>query len=231
MQIIGFIKNSFIDFPTLISSVIFTPGCVLDCWYCHNREIIHQREGIYQEESILEFLDERKEFLDGVVISGGEPTMQEDLPTFIKKVRVLGLKVKLDTSGTNYEMLKSLIDDNLLDYIAMDIKASFDTYRKITSITDEQMKSVKKSIKLIKNSGLPYEFRTTFAPNLTVDNITTLLTECAPIKNYSLQAYKRPSNIIESKLKEHKLSDYKKIKDFALKNKLVESFNIKNMDF
>lgn len=230
MQIIGFVKNSFVDFPTLISSVIFTPGCGFDCWYCHNREIIYETEGIYKEESILEFLDERKGFLDGVVISGGEPTMQQGLPDFIKKVRSLDLKVKLDTNGTNHGMLKELIDNNLLDYIAMDIKASFESYGKITSITDEQMASVKKSIELIKNSGVDYEFRTTFAPNLTVDDIKTLLKENAPIKNYSLQAYKKPSNIVESKLTEHDLSNYEEIKQFALNNKLVENFSIKNMD-
>lgn len=230
MQIIGFIKNSFVDYPTYISSVVFTPGCSLDCWYCHNRDIIHQTQGIYNQESILEFLKERIGFLDGVVITGGEPTLQKHLPDFIKKVRSLGLKVKLDTSGTNYQVLKNLIDENLLDYIAMDIKAPFENYGKITSITPQQLESVKKSIDLIKNSKVEYEFRTTFAPNLTVDDIKKMLEECAPIKTYSLQAYKKPSSIIQSKLQEHKLQHYQQVKDFALENKLVEKFNIKNMD-
>ena len=230
MQIIGFMKNSFVDYPTLISSVIFTPGCTLDCWYCHNREIIHEREGIYQEENILKFLEERKGFLDGVVISGGEPTMQADLPEFVKKVRTLGLKVKLDTSGTNYQMLEHLISNNLLDYIAMDIKAPMEHYGKITSASDKQKESIKKSISLVKNSGIDYEFRTTFAPNLTVQDIKDLLIEFAPMKTYSLQAYKKPSSVTQSHLKEHEKEAYQEIKDFAHTKKLVENFNIKNID-
>lgn len=230
MQIIGFIKNSFVDFPTLISSVIFTPGCDLNCWYCHNYDVITKSEGIYQEQSVLEFLEERKNFLDGVVISGGEPTLQKELPGFIKKVKELGLKVKLDTCGTNFDMVKQLIDDKLLDYIAMDIKAPTKHYGKITSIAPAQITNVIKTANLIKSNGVEYELRTTFAPNLKKQDIIDLLEEFAPIATYSLQAYQHPAHIAKSKLIPHNKEIYNEIKEYALEKNLVTNFNIKNLD-
>ena len=123
MKIGGFLKQSFVDFPATISAVIFTSGCNINCWYCHNRELIDgTKEEDVSLEYIYDFLEKRKGFLDGVVISGGEPTLQRDLKHFIYKVKELGFKIKLDTNGTNPNILKELLNEKIIDYVAMDIK-------------------------------------------------------------------------------------------------------------
>ena len=141
MKIGGFVKNSFLDYPEHISCVIFTSGCNMNCWYCHNKQLIPDSESGANLENILEFIESRKKFLEGVVISGGEPTLQPDLKDVIIKIKNMGLKVKLDTNGSNYQILKDLIDSNLLDFVAMDIKAPIaagDTVGKINVIENNK---------------------------------------------------------------------------------------------
>lgn len=186
MIIGGFVKNSFIDFPGHISCVIFTSGCNMNCWYCHNQSLINTQKGLTSIEEILEFIKSRKQFLDGVVISGGEPTLHKDLKDVIKKIKELGLKVKLDTNGTNFEVLQDLVKNNLLDFVAMDIKAPFSSYKKITQ-TSDNMESIKKSAALLIDGKVDYEFRTTFAPNLTIKDIFELAKDIKGAKKYVLQ--------------------------------------------
>ncbi|MBQ4535258.1 MAG: anaerobic ribonucleoside-triphosphate reductase activating protein [Clostridia bacterium] len=125
MNIGGFLKQSFVDFPANISAVIFTNGCSFDCWYCHNKGLLSlNNKPKYNFDEIYQFLESRKNFLDGVVISGGEPTLQKDLEEVIDKIKELGLKVKLDTNGTNPSVLQKLLPK--LDYVAMDIKNSLE---------------------------------------------------------------------------------------------------------
>ena len=131
MKFAGIVKNSFVDFPGQIATVVFTSGCNFNCWYCHNRELIPRSEGKIDESEVFDFLNSRKGMIDGVVVSGGEPTLHEEIYDFIKKIKNLGLKVKLDTKGTNPEVLGKLLGENLLDYVAMDIKTSFSNYEKI----------------------------------------------------------------------------------------------------
>lgn len=225
MNIIGFIKNSFIDYPKHIASVIFTPGCNMNCWYCHNKEIITMTEGTIDENQILKFLKERQGFLDGVVISGGEPTMQTDLIGFIRKLKVLNYKVKLDTNGTNLDMLQQLVNENLVDYIAMDVKAPLCDYNKITYVPN--INELQKCIDFIKSCGVEYEFRTTFVPNLTQEDIINILKSINGAKNYSLQAYIKPSFITNSKLKHHTAQEFYELKDIG--QNYVENFYIKNL--
>lgn len=225
MEIAGFVKNSFVDYPSNIAATIFTCGCNMNCWYCHNRDLITANNGEYDADKILEFLKSRKSFLDGVVITGGEPTLQADLKEYVKKIKDLGLLVKLDTNGTSPSVLKQLIDENLLDYIAMDIKAPFSKYNTITKV--ENIDNIKQSINLIKNSGLNYEFRTTFAPTLTVDDIKQLLMDINGCDVYSLQQYKQPSFITNTTLKNHTKQEFELLKEFS--KPYVKLFNIKNI--
>lgn len=188
MIIAGFVKNSFVDYPGKIASTVFTAGCNMRCWYCHNSHILEISENKIEEEYVLNFLKERKGFIDGVVISGGEPTLQKDLKEFIKKIKDLGYLIKLDTNGSNYDVLKSLINENLLDYVAMDIKAPLNNYIKIIN-TKIDIDNVKKSILLLLNSNIDYEFRTTFSPDLSLEDIEEICKTIKGAKKYVIQKY------------------------------------------
>lgn len=160
-MISGLQKSSLIDYPGKISAIIFTQGCNFRCPYCHNPELITSggKEQIAIEE-IISFLKKRQGKLDGVVITGGEPTLHKELPELIKQIKDLGFSVKLDTNGTNPQMLKKLIDDKLIDYVAMDIKAPIEKYSKITRV-QVNTQNILKSIEILKTSNIDYEFRTT----------------------------------------------------------------------
>ena len=225
MEISGLIKNSFVDYPKNIACVVFTAGCNMNCWYCHNHDLISETKGEIDEEYVFSLLEERKKFLDGVVITGGEPTLQPDLTEFIKKVKSIGLKVKLDTNGTNLSVVKNLVNAGLLDYIAMDVKAPLSKYSVITSVPNIQ--EIKDSIEYIKNCGVDYEFRTTFAPNLTSDDIKQLVKDIGFVKNYALQQYRKPEHIVKEILKPHLPSELNALKEEL--GGLVNNFIIRNI--
>lgn len=190
MKIAGWTKNSFLDFPGRISTVIFAPGCNMSCWYCHNAGI--KDENIKFDE-IIAYLKKRIGFIDGVVFSGGEATLQMDLADRIKEIKALGFQVKLDTNGTNPLIVKDLLNKKLLDYIAMDIKAPKDKYQQITRrIID--MKKIEESIKLIQNSGIEYEFRTTFSPDLHHEDIREIAKWIQGSRLYSIQQYRQQTH-------------------------------------
>jgi len=163
MFIAGLQKTSLLDFPSKIATIVFTQGCNFRCGYCHNPELLDfnfQKEPFINEDDFFSFLDKRKGKVDGVVITGGEPCLNNDLENFISKIKGKGFLVKLDTNGTYPDKIKALLEKNLLDYIAMDIKAPFEKYHKITgSLINQEI--LKKSINLIMNSNIKYEFRTT----------------------------------------------------------------------
>lgn len=186
MKIGGFVKNSFVDYPGNISCVIFTSGCNMNCWFCHNQSLLSGQDSDAKLEEIFDFIKGRKGFLDGVVVSGGEPTLQPDLEDVLKRIKELGLKVKLDSNGTNYEILKHLVNEKLVDFVAMDIKAPFENYRKITQ-KDDNMDSVRNSARFLINGNIDYEFRTTFAPNLTVEDMENLAKDIQGAKRLVLQ--------------------------------------------
>ncbi|MBQ2863862.1 MAG: anaerobic ribonucleoside-triphosphate reductase activating protein [Clostridia bacterium] len=225
MEISGLIKNSFVDYPKNIACVVFTAGCNMNCWYCHNHDLISETKGEIDEEYVFSLLEERKKFLDGVVITGGEPTLQPDLTEFIKKIKSIGLKVKLDTNGTNLSVVKNLVNAGLLDYIAMDVKAPLSKYSVITSVPNIQ--EIKDSIEYIKNCGVDYEFRTTFAPNLTSDDIKQLVKDIGFVKNYALQQYRKPEHIVKEILKPHLPSELNALKEEL--GGLVNNFIIRNI--
>ncbi|NCA67463.1 MAG: anaerobic ribonucleoside-triphosphate reductase activating protein [Clostridia bacterium] len=187
MHIAGFNPNSFVDYPDNIAAVVFISGCNLDCWYCHNKWILKSKDN-YSEEAVFERIRKNKDFLDAVVISGGEPTLAntDELIAFIKKIKELGLKVKLDTNGTNYEVLLKLLP--LLDYVAMDIKAPLDKYGEISPINPIQINNIQQSIGLLINN-IECEFRTTFVSTLSIEDIFCIAETIKGCKNYYIQQY------------------------------------------
>ncbi|OPZ86577.1 MAG: Pyruvate formate-lyase 1-activating enzyme [Firmicutes bacterium ADurb.Bin419] len=187
MKIAGLQKNSFVDYPGKICAVIFTPGCNMDCFYCHNRALVDSDDqSITTVEEVLSFLERRKGFLEGVVVSGGEPTLQKGLLPFLLEIKRLGYSIKLDTNGTNPEVVESLLYKGLVDYIAMDFKAPYEKYSEICR-TKVDIGQIKKSVKLLMNSGVDYEFRTTLAPGLDTKDIMEIGMEIDGAMLYVLQ--------------------------------------------
>lgn len=223
MEIAGFIKNSFVDYPGVISSVVFTPFCNFNCWYCHNCEVISQIKGTIPESEVFSFLEKRKGFIDGVVVSGGEPTLQKDLVSFIRKIKKMGFKVKLDTNGSNQKALETLVDENLLDYIAMDIKAPIDKYKQIIG-KDFPKEAIISAIEYVKNCGVDHEFRTTFSPDLTKEDIADIATLVGKDHKFSLQQYNKNSENAPSPHTE----EYIKQTGEMIKNK-VQDLKIKGI--
>jgi pyruvate formate lyase activating enzyme len=165
MIIKGLQKQTVLDYPGKLACTIFTFGCNFRCGYCHNPELITD-DGRLQvsQEDIFKFLEERKGFLDGVCITGGEPTLNSDLPEFMARIKDMGFLVKLDTNGSNPKRLEEIIRRKIVDYIAMDIKAPLDSYDKITNVSVNK-EDIQKSVELIRDFG-EYEFRTTVVPGL-----------------------------------------------------------------
>ena len=191
MQIHGFNKTTLLDYPGLVAATIFTGACNFRCPYCHNADLVlnPSSQPIIPEEEILSHLRKRKGITQGVCITGGEPTLQKDLKDFIKKLKELDLKVKLDSNGYKPEVLKDLVKDNLLDYIAMDVKAPLDEYDVIAGVKLDTSK-LKESIDFLIAGGLPFEFRTTvikdFHTRESFEKISELIKGA---KNYYLQGY------------------------------------------
>ena len=162
----GLQKFTLIDYPGKIAATVFTVGCNFLCPFCHNPELIDPKlmknQPSVLESEFFEFLKSRQGKLDGVCITGGEPTLHKDLADFLSKIKSLGFAVKLDTNGSHPEILEKLITEKLVDYIAMDIKAPADKYSEIAGGVG--IDKIKKSVGLIKNSGVDYEFRTTVVP-------------------------------------------------------------------
>ena len=194
MIIGGLHKNSLIDYPGKISCVIFLSGCNFDCPYCHNPELAKGEalNSIFlSEDLIFDFLKSHKGFLDGVVISGGEPTLQKGLISFCEKIRLMGYPVKLDTNGSRPEVIKKLIDEGFVNYIAMDIKT--DPFRYFSLIKDDcSPDKILSSIRIIMESKIDYEFRTTCIKSIvnkrTIESISRLINGS---KFYALQQFSK----------------------------------------
>lgn len=203
MIIDGFSKLTLLDYPENVACIIWTRGCNFRCSFCQNSELIKMTkdEGNIKEEDVLSYLEKRKGILDGIVISGGEPTMQKGLYEFIKKVKTIGLNVKLDTNGFNPKVLKKLIDDNLLDYVAVDIKNDLDHYDKICGLNKITLDNLLETIKILENSHILYEFRTTVMKNYhneqRIENILSLIGKNA---NYYLQNFKDSEYVLDKTL-------------------------------
>ena len=188
MKIGGLLKFTLIDFPGRPAAVVFTQGCNFRCRYCHNPELVypHMFAEPVAEEEIDAFLKRRQGTLEGIVVSGGEPTLHEDLPQFLAKLKGMGYATKLDTNGTRPEVLKQLIQGKLLDFIAMDLKAPLEKYSLITG-ADFNPAVLRESMKLIVESGLGYEFRTTYDKEVLTDTDIAAITQLTDGKHYRVQ--------------------------------------------
>jgi len=190
MVVGGLQKTSLIDYPGKISCVLFISGCNFHCPYCHNPQLVNGNvEGI-EEADVLSYLKKRKDLLDGVVVSGGEPTLHEDLPVLLDQIKLLGYPVKLDTNGTRPGMIRRLIENGLVDYMAMDIKSDPLNYPACIT-TDHDPEAVLSSIDVIKKSGLVYEFRTTCVkPIVRPNDLQAITNVIAGAMLYVLQPFR-----------------------------------------
>jgi pyruvate formate lyase activating enzyme len=199
MQFYGIQKVTLIDFPETVATTIFTSGCNFSCPFCHNPELVLKNKNIIPIDfsDIMAFLEKRKNLIQGVCITGGEPLLEKELPEAIDKIHSLGFKVKLDTNGSLPESLKKC----KVDYIAMDIKTSFEKYNLIgcKGNLDDLTVKLKDSIAWIKSSGINHEFRTTVVPEIvTMDDIKKISIELKGAAKYVLAQF-RPKNTLDKK--------------------------------
>lgn len=207
MRIGAFIKQSFIDWEGHIAAVIFTKGCNFRCGFCHNPnlvipELMNQTLDISETE-VLDYLTKRKDWLDGVVITGGEPTIHSDLPIFLTKIKNLGYKIKLDTNGSNPILLEALIQEKLIDFVAMDIKTIIEQskYYEITHNSNPQLTTqIISSINIMRYSHIPYQLRTTITPFHHNTQIINKLKQEFENENYVFQEFREGETITNIKL-------------------------------
>ncbi len=188
MKFGGLIKFTLIDFPGRPAAVVFTQGCNFRCRYCHNPELVypHLFTEPAPEKEIMFFLQRRQGTLEGVVVSGGEPTLFDDLPAFMVQLKQMGYATKLDTNGTRPDMIATLIEKKLVDYIAMDLKAPLEKYSLITGV-DTNPEILTRSMNLIRQSGLEYEFRTTYDKEVLTDADIEQLKQLTANQHYRVQ--------------------------------------------
>ncbi len=193
MKIAALDRSSFVDYPGKIAAVVFTPGCNLNCFYCHNRALVEGGDDLVTIPplTVLGHLRKRQGLLDAVVITGGEPTLQPDLADFVQKVRCLDYSIKLDTNGTRPALLASLIEAGLLDYVAMDVKAPMEKYESVCGVP-VGLGGINASIDLLLSSRIDYEFRTTMIPQLTNADILAIGRRIRHARSYVLQQYRHP---------------------------------------
>jgi pyruvate formate lyase activating enzyme len=212
MQIGGFIKQSFVDWPGKIASVVFTRGCNFRCVYCHNPTLVlpelYQSSQALQQTDIFSYLEQRKNWLDGVVISGGEPTIHSNLPDFIIRIKEMDYLVKLDTNGTNPEMLEMLIRERLIDFVAMDIKhlPATEPYEMITQCP-VNLEKITRSIHLIRKGNISCMFRTTAIPEIHSKNILQSVQCWVAPHQLSINEYNAMITL-ENELKKLKMTSY-----------------------
>ena len=207
MQIGGLQKLTLIDYPGRLAATVFLCGCNFRCPWCYSSELVLPKKIKNQpkisEKEFFDFLNERKNLLEGVTICGGEPTVNKDLPQFCKKIRRLGYFVKLDTNGSNPEMLEELIDNKLIDYVAMDVKLPKERYPEIYG-KRVKIKNIEKSINILKIKKIDSEFRTTVVPTiLDKEDISKIVRWVGPAKRYYLQNF-RPEKTIDPKFEKIK---------------------------
>ncbi len=232
MRIGGFQKQSLVDYPKKISSIIFLMGCNLRCPYCHNMEsLVLSKAKSIPKDYVLSYLKENKGLIDAVTISGGEPTIYNDLVDFIIEIKKLGYLVKLDTNGTNPDLLNKLISEKLIDYIAMDIKSAIRIREYNLSIGNNLNKqlfdNIKKSIDIIRNSNIEYEFRTTIVKGIhTKDDILDIIDYVSDVNRYSIQNYS--NEVVKSDLlTSFSIDTLEEIKKYA--NSRIKDVQIKNI--
>ena len=222
MKISGFDKLTLLNYPDKVACTIFTSGCNLRCPFCHNSGLVTNNYDEISFDTIYEYLKKRIGILDGVCITGGEPLIHADIKDYIKKIKDLGYLVKIDTNGCNPKLLKEIIDLKLVDYIAMDIKNIYSKYD-ITSGVKVNIDNIKKSISIIENSGIDYEFRTTIVKEFhSTEDIDEILSYISSNSNYYIQNFKNSNDVFN-----RDLSSFSENELVEMKNKI----NNKNIHF
>lgn len=221
LPIKGIQKTSLVDYPGKVACTIFLGGCNFRCPYCQNRDLVLNFEKMptIKEEEVLDFLKEKKKWLDGVCVGGGEPLLY-DITDFIKKIKEIGLLVKIDTNGTNPDLLKKLIDNKLVDYVAMDIKAPLERYDNVARVNVDKEK-IKKSVEILKEGKVDYEFRTTVLPDFfTNEDAVKIGKWLKGSKLYALQQF-RPMNTLDKYYEKKKPYPKEKFDEFK---KILEKY-------
>ncbi len=190
-----------LDYPDRVACIAFTPGCNMRCGFCHNPEFVLPEQiqklsgGFIAEETFFNFLRKRVGLLEGVVVSGGEPTLWQDLPDFFRSIKEIGFLTKLDTNGNHPEMLRSLLHERLVDYVALDVKTSLETYETLVG-GSAQAGNIEQSINLLKHSGIPYEFRTTLIKEVHSEEVLSSMANLlSGAERYFLQTF-RPDHTL-----------------------------------
>lgn len=198
MKIGGLQKTTLIDYPGEIACIVFLTGCNFRCPFCYSKELVYDDPNLFTltEEDFFSFLKKRMGQLDGCVICGGEPTLNKEIFDFCKKIKGLDYKIKLDTNGSNPDIIQKLIKGNLIDYIAMDIKAPFSKYAKAIGVKVD-IKKIQISIDIIKNSNIDYEFRTTIVPEIhKIEDIKKIAKQIAPAKKFFIQNFRNDKDLL-----------------------------------
>lgn len=208
MNIRGLFKTSLVDYPGRISSVIFTGGCNLRCGYCHNPGLAMNSPDITKidDETVFSFLEKRKGLIDGITVSGGEPALDQGLLPFLRRVRTMGLEVKLDTNGLFPGIISECINAGLVDYIAVDIKTSPDKYPLLTG-KEVSFTDILRTVEILRQSQTDHEIRTTCVPEfVTVQDIKKIGQATGRVKKYFLQQFVNTADLLDAGIK--KLSPY-----------------------
>ena len=216
MQFAGYQKLTLLDFPGRLAATVFTGGCNFRCPFCHNSELFVPTEA-YEEEDLLNIIKKRAGVLEGVAITGGEPTLHPGLPDFMRKVRDMGLQVKLDSNGYKPDVLKSILDEGLADYVAMDIKSSPEHYGEVAGLADIDMSKIYESVDLLMNGKTPFEFRTTVIPELhAAEDFEAIADWIAGDEPYFLQGYKDSEMVYDRRFSQPTAELMEKIRDIVL---------------
>ena len=203
MQIFGMEKLSLVDYDGKVCCTLFTAGCNFKCGFCHNGPLVIGVDKLspLNEDEVLSYIESRKKLLDAVCVSGGEPTLYPDLPKFLEKIKKFGLDIKLDTNGTNPEMIKTLKDNALIDYFAMDIKNDKENYGKIIGTYGYDTKKIEKSVDFLISTNQNYEFRTTLIKEFhSLDNMIAIGKWIKGAIKYRLQQFKETEGCIDKGL-------------------------------
>ena len=216
----GFQKLTLLDYPGKVACILFTKGCNFYCPFCHNALLVKNvmEEQTITEEEVLDYLEKRQGILEGVCISGGEPLLHKELEDFLKKVKKLGYFVKLDTNGSFPEKLKNLVSLGLVDYVAMDIKNSFEKYAMTSGCEKINISDIEKSIDYLLTGVIDYEFRTTVSEELhSVDDIEKISLRIKGAKKYYIQNFVDSGNILGENIHPVGKIELEKMKNIALK--------------
>lgn len=217
MKLAGLIKSSTLDYPGSLCAVLFFSGCNYDCFYCHNRDILHGPGIDMEVNEALAFLKKRQGLLDAVVLSGGEAALQAELCELARTIKGMGYKVKLDTNGSLPAAVKNMLDAGTIDYVALDYKAPWNRYREIAGKSADPER-VKETLHLLFDAKIPFEMRTTVIPQLQLDDMLSMAQDVPPLPRYVLNAYRMPKSYREEDLFRLKRAPHtpETIRDFAL---------------